>query len=76
MTRKNYKRRIGSGFQKVDQRLLMAGDVDVSLGSGDDKLYLYGNSVADNKYFHGGLGNDTLLAGGNNFNAFSFDYSF
>lgn len=47
MTRKDYKRRIGSGFQKVDQRLLMAGDVDVGLSSGND-LYITGDA-ADNR---------------------------
>lgn len=45
MSRKDYKRRIGSGFQKVDQRLLMAGDVDVWVSNND--LYIVGDGSSN-----------------------------
>lgn len=45
MSRKNYKRRIGSGFQQVDQRLLMAGDVDVWVSNND--LFIVGDGSSN-----------------------------
>ncbi|OYP37908.1 hypothetical protein [Rhodopirellula sp. MGV] len=45
MARQSHKRRIGSGFQQVDQRLLMAGDVQVWMSSGD--LRIEGNASSN-----------------------------
>ncbi|MDM4015869.1 hypothetical protein [Roseiconus lacunae] len=45
MKRDSHKRRIGSGFQQVDQRLLMAGDVGVQMIGND--LHIVGNGSSN-----------------------------
>ena len=44
MKRNSHKRRIGSGFQQVDQRLLMAGDVEVWMDGSDLRIEGDGSS--------------------------------
>lgn len=44
MARKDHNRRIGSGFQQFDQRLLMAGDVQVWMSGNDLRIVGNGSS--------------------------------
>ena len=65
MNRKDYKRRIGSGFQQVSQRLLMAGDVDVGFSNSD--LYLSGDGASYRiqvTTVNGGSFGDVMIVGG------------
>lgn len=65
MSRKRNQRRIGCGFQKFNQRLLMAGGLDIETDESYDQVSVHGGSQADK-----------LGASGNNFAAHLHDYSF